>query len=184
MAEDEALMQRVAEGDHAAFAALVERHLDRAVALAQRITGNRSDAEELAQEAFLRVWVNAPRWRPEGALFRTWLTRVLVNLCIDRRRRPAFSPLEAAGDPADERTDALDALAARQSAAHVQAAIGELPARQRAALVLCYFEGLSNIEAAAALETSIGALESLLVRARRTLGARLAPILGPGGGQA
>jgi len=175
---DEALMGRVANGDHAAFRLLVERHLGRAVGIAYRILGNRAEAEEAAQEAFLRVWTSAPNWKLDGALFRTWFSRVLTNLCIDRRRRPRNEPLESAGDPADERPDAEQQLGERQESAAVAAAVAELPERQRAALALCYWQGMSNIEAAASLGLSVGAVESLLVRARRGLKEKLGPRLG------
>ncbi|HYM31196.1 MAG TPA: RNA polymerase sigma factor [Candidatus Cybelea sp.] len=175
---DEGLMANIAEGDRGAFEQLVTRHLNRAIALAQRITGNRSDAEEVAQEAFLRVWQTAPRWRLDGALFRTWFSRVLVNLCIDRKRRPGFAPLEAAGDPPDPGIGAENALARDEEAAAVAQAVAELPERQRAALALCYWQEMSNVEAAEVLALSVGAVESLLVRARRTLRQKLGPRLG------
>jgi RNA polymerase sigma-70 factor (ECF subfamily) len=92
-----------------------------------------------------------------------------VNLCLDRKRRPTMAPIEAAGDPADSRPDAEATLAKSQQDRHVASALQALPERQRAALVLSYFEGLSNVEAAGALELSVSALESLLVRARRAL---------------
>jgi RNA polymerase sigma-70 factor (ECF subfamily) len=175
---DEGLMANVAEGDRGAFQQLVERHLDRAVGLAQRILVNRSDAEEVAQEAFLRVWTTAPRWRLDGALFRTWFSRVLVNLCIDRKRRPSFAPIEAAGDPPDPAANAEQKLGQSEEAAAVAAAVAELPERQRAALALCYWQEMSNAEAAEALSLSVGAIESLLVRARRALRVKLQERLG------
>jgi RNA polymerase sigma-70 factor, ECF subfamily len=186
---DDALMRRAGNGDKAAFAILVQRHLARAMALAQRITGNRSDAEEIVQEALLRCWQKAPDWRAandrdeEGgtAQVSTWLYRVLVNLCLDRRRRPQPVEIEAAGEIADEAADGFDETARGETGRRVQAAMRQLPERQRAALALCYFEGLGNIEAAAALEISIGALESLLVRARRALRESLADLAGEGG---
>src|ERR1700751_3527140 len=98
---DDALMRRAGSGDKAAFAVLVRRHLARATAVAQRIVANRSDAEEIVQETFLRCWQKAPEWLPANdradpawgdaggrAQIGTWLYRVLVNLCLDRRRRP------------------------------------------------------------------------------------------------
>src|SRR3954470_7353737 len=97
-ASDEQLMARVADGDRGAFHRLAGRHLQRGLALARRLTGSGADAEEIVQEALLRVWVNAPRWRPTAA-FRTWFYRVVLNLCLNRRRRPGFAPLEHAGDP-------------------------------------------------------------------------------------
>ena len=83
---DEALMARVARGDERAFQLLSRRHLPAMLGLARRILGNAGDAEDVAQEAFMRVWTHAPRWQPL-AQFRTWLTRVVVNLCLDRKRR-------------------------------------------------------------------------------------------------
>ncbi len=177
---DDALMARAGRGDKAAFAVLVRRHLARATAIAQRILGNRSDAEEVVQEAFLRCWQKAPDWQPaespgsaakagERAQFATWLYRVLTNLCLDRRRRPQPVELEAAGEIADTRDDGFARTQRGEIGKRVAGAMAKLPDRQRAALALCYYEDLGNIEAAAALDISIGALESLLVRGRRAL---------------
>jgi RNA polymerase sigma-70 factor (ECF subfamily) len=168
-------MARVAAGDHRAFRAMVERHLDRAVAVAFRMMGSRSLAEDVAQEAFLRLWTHAPRFRPEGARFTTWFTRVLLNLCIDRKRRDrATAPLESAAAVADTRPDPAVETEQAQTARRVAAAIEDLPERQRAALVLCYYEEMSNAEAAAVLDVPVTAVEALLVRARRGLRQRLA----------
>jgi RNA polymerase sigma-70 factor (ECF subfamily) len=177
---DDRLMQRAGAGDGAAFARLVERHAGRARAMALRITGNAADADEALQEGFLRAWRKAPSWRANDATggtasFPTWLTRVVVNLAIDRRRRPSLLPLEAAGDPPDGHRSVESRLADRETAAAVAVAIDRLPDRQRAALLLCHFEGLSNVDAAAVLEIGVGALEALLVRARRGLRAQLEP---------
>jgi RNA polymerase sigma-70 factor (ECF subfamily) len=187
---DDALMRRAGGGDKAAFAVLVRRHLARATAVAQRIVANRSDAEEIVQETFLRCWQKAPDWLPANdradgdgsgrAQIGTWLYRVLVNLCLDRRRRPQPVDIEAAAEIADERADGFDARAQSETSRRVAAAMAALPDRQRAALALCYFEGLGNIEAAAALAISVGALESLLVRGRRTLKESLADLATPG----
>src|SRR5438874_2350230 len=95
-ASDEDLMARVAEGNEAAFRRLVSRYLPRALGFARRITGNSADAEEIAQEALLRIWIHAPRWRPV-ATFRTWFYRVVLNLSLNQRRRTLFLPLERAG---------------------------------------------------------------------------------------
>jgi len=176
---DDDLMRRAGRGDNSAFAALVGRHLPRATALAIRITGNRSDAEELVQEAFLRTWKKAPDWTDRetaGAQFTTWFTRVLVNLCIDRRRRPGLSPLEAAAEIEAPEPGGFDIVARNQTSTRVLAALAELPDRQRAALTLCHWDGRTNIEAAEILEITVGALESLLVRARRTLRETLADL--------
>ena len=170
---DDELMALAGRGDKAAFARLVHRHLTRAGAIAGRIVGNRSDAEEIVQEAFLRAWLKAPDWRPEtaagGAQFSTWFYRVLVNLCLDRKRRPAFAPIEAAGEVVDPQPGGYETVKRAEIGRRVAGAVAGLPERQRAALTLCHYEGLSNIDAAAILDISVGALESLLVRARRSL---------------
>jgi RNA polymerase sigma-70 factor (ECF subfamily) len=175
---DEALMAAIADGDRMAFARLVERHLPRTVGLATRLMGSRADGEEIAQEAFARVWSHASRWRPIGnggnARFTTWLYRIAVNLAIDRKRRPAFGAIEEAGEPIDEADDGFDQLHRRQVSDAVAAAMRRLPERQRVALALCFFEGMSNIEAGKIMSLSVGAVESLLVRARRTLRQELA----------
>jgi RNA polymerase sigma-70 factor (ECF subfamily) len=151
---------------------LARRSAARAVGLARRITGNDADAEDVVQEALLRVWINAPRWRPVAA-FRTWFYRVVLNLCLSRRRRAPFVALEAAGDVADPSADVAAGVERAQTDRMVAAAIAGLPDRQRAAMALTYQEGLSNAEAAAILETSISGVEALLVRAKRTLREKL-----------
>jgi RNA polymerase sigma-70 factor (ECF subfamily) len=177
---DDALMARAGRGDKAAFAVLVRRHLARATAIAQRILGNRSDAEEVVQEALLRCWQKAPDWQPAGteasgqgsgerAQFATWLYRVLTNLCLDRKRRPQPVELEAAGEMPDTGDDGFASVQHSEQGRRVAAAMAKLPERQRAALALCYYEEMGNIEAAKALDISVGALESLLVRGRRAL---------------
>ena len=165
---DHDLMARAALGDERAFRTLVARHSGPALGLARRILRNEARAEEIVQDAMLRVWINAPRWRPEAA-FRTWLYRVVVNLCLNEKRRPADVPLEYAGEPADPAPDAGAMLEAHQRDRKLAAAIDALPARQRAAIVLTYQEGLGNAEAAAVLDISVSGLEALLVRAKRTL---------------
>lgn len=167
---DEALMSRAAEGDAAAFDLLAARHMRRTLALAQRLVGNAADAEEIAQDAFLRLWRHAPRWNPEQARFSTWLYRITVNLAIDRRRRsPPTQPLDQALDIHDAAPDAVDRIAEREEAAQVEQALASLPDRQRAAVVLFHQEGLSMREAADALGLAEGAFGSLLARGRRAL---------------
>jgi RNA polymerase sigma-70 factor, ECF subfamily len=167
-ASDEELMGRVAHGNEPAFRLLARRYAPRAISLARRITGNDADAEEVVQEALLRLWVNAPRWRPLAA-FRTWFYRIVLNLCLGRRRRAPFLPWEAAGDPIDPAPGPGAQLERRESERALAAAIDALPDRQRAAIVLTYHGGLSNAEAAAVLDTSVSGLEALLVRAKRAL---------------
>jgi RNA polymerase sigma-70 factor (ECF subfamily) len=178
---DDDLMRRAGTGDRRAFTRLVERHFKRTVGLAGRIVRNRSDAEEIVQEAFMRAWTKAPDWRSkveraDGALFSTWFYRVVVNLCIDRTRRPIMSPIDDAAEVADPAPAGDDVVARAETARRVGDAMARLPERQRTALSLCHFEGMSNIEAAAILDITVGALESLLVRARRALKVELADL--------
>src|SRR5262249_12257039 len=144
------------------------RHLPRALLLARRITRNGSDAEDIVQEALLRVWVNAPRWQPTAAV-RTWLYRIVVNLCLNARRRPAFAALDPMGDLPDPGIGPARQMELDESDRAVATAVDALPERQRVALVLTYFEELSNAETSAIMGTSIAGVESLLVRARRAL---------------
>ncbi len=169
---DHALMAAVGRGDGRAFGRLVERHYGWALGFTDRMLGARHEAEDLVQTAFLRVWQGAARWEPD-ARFSTWLYRVLYNLCVDQFRRNA-----AAGEPldgdlaetlADEAPGSEERVSGMQQVARVRAALAALPARQRAALVLCYYEERSQAEAAALLGVSEGALESLLSRGRATL---------------
>jgi RNA polymerase sigma-70 factor (ECF subfamily) len=165
---DHDLMARAAKGDERAFRTLAERHAGSALRLARRILGNEAAAEDIVQDAFLRVWVNAPRWRPDAA-FRTWLYRIVVNLCLNAKRRVRDLPLDAAGQVADPASGADEQLRLRERDDRLAAAILGLPERQRAAVVLTYQEGLSNADVAEVLDTSVSSVETLLVRARRAL---------------
>jgi RNA polymerase sigma-70 factor (ECF subfamily) len=173
-ARDEILMSRVSQGDHDAFSSLVHRHTPRMYALARRIGVLPTEAEEIVQEAFLRVWVNAATWSPQKGTFAVWVGRIVVNLCIDRRRQDRYEPW-GDDEPPVEAADLESVLSREQQSEQIASAVDELPVRQRTALVLCYYEGFSNAEAAEILDISVGALEALLVRARRTLRERLAP---------
>lgn len=166
---DAALVRRAAAGDPQAWQALVDRHLGIVHALAVRLLGNRAEAEDVAQETFLRAWRHIDRWQPGSARWGTWLARVALNLCRDRLRRARPVSLDDAPDLADARPSPDAGLQAEAVAAQVGAALASLPERQREALVLCYYEQMSNIEAAEVMEVSVEALESLLSRARRGL---------------
>lgn len=176
-AEDDALMARVAEGDQRAFSRLVARHGPRAQALAHRFTGSASEAEDVVQEAFWRVWRAAGRWTPGAARFSTWLHRIVVNLCVDRARRRKIRnwlPFADAFDPPSEDADPERVASDRDEISAVRADILALPDRQRAALLLSADGERSNAEIASVLDTTEKAIESMLVRARRTLRAKLA----------
>ena len=171
---DEDLVRRVGQGDPAAIQAMVARKLPRMLALAQRMLGDAVEAEDVAQEAMLRAWRQAPGWAPGRAKFDTWLHRVALNLCYDRLRRRREIPTDAVPDRRDEGAAPDRGLLAADVGAAVNGALARLPDRQREAIVLCHYQELSNIEAAGLMEISIEALESLLSRGRRALRAALA----------
>jgi RNA polymerase sigma-70 factor (ECF subfamily) len=173
---DLALMARVARGDELAYRQLSRRHLPAMLGLARRILGNAADAEDVAQEAMLRVWTHAPRWQPLAA-FRTWLTRVVVNLCLDRKRRAQWVALEAAGEIVDPAPGVTEKAEHDEREQLLAAAIAELPARQRSAIMLTYSEGMSNAQVAEILDTSVSAIETLLVRGKQNLRARLGHVI-------
>ncbi len=164
------LMRRVGAGDAAACRLLVDRHLKRIVGFAYRLLGDRSDAEDVAQDTFLRLWRHAHRWRPRARLT-TWLFRVAYNLCIDRLRARRETPSDPLPNPP---ANPAAHLQRSQVARIVGSALGTLPERQRTALALVYHQGLSNIDAAEVMDVSVEAVESLLARGRRGLRKRLA----------
>lgn len=173
-ASDEVLVAHITAGDRRAFAVFAARHGDFLYATAVRMMRESFDAQDVVQETLLRVWQKAGLWRPDGgASVRTWMYRIAYNVCIDslRRRKPQVTLPEtlAAGNRTDEAT--LD----RERHAIVDRALKTLPERQRAVLVLCHYQGLSNAEAAAVVGTSVKGVESLLIRARRAMRDLLAP---------
>jgi len=173
---DEDLVKRVGAGDPAAVQAMVARKLPRMLSLAQRMLGDAAEAEDVAQEAMLRAWKQAPRWTPGQARFDTWLHRVALNLCYDRLRRRREIATDVMPDHVDDGPAPDRGLLAAETGAQVQAALSRLPPRQREAIVLCHYQELGNIEAAALMEISVEALESLLSRGRRALRTALADI--------
>ena len=166
-------MARIAAGDAAAFRVVVDRHSAMVHALAWRMLGP-ADAEDVVQESFTRLWVNAKGWTPTGGGVGGWLRRVATNLCLDRLRRPRTVGEELLVSHADDAPLADAGLDAARRQAAVAAAVRALPDRQRAAIVLTYYEGVPNAEAAAILGLGIKAVESLLVRARQALTRALA----------
>ncbi len=169
---DEELMQEVADGDMDAFGELVRRHQDAAWRIAYHYVGDRAEAEDLAQEAFLKILDAASSYCPT-ARFSTYLYRVIANVCIDyhRKKRPDYvadmPPQESPADAPDRQL-----LTAERDRA-IQRALDQLPDRQRMAVVLCYFEDLPLAEIADAMDTTYKAVERLLARARKSLAPHL-----------
>src|SRR5690242_11919203 len=170
---DSDLVVRIAAGDAAAARALLARHLPRVLSLGRRMLGSQTEAEDVAQEVFLRVWTHAARWQPGAAKFETWLHRVAMNLCYDQLRKKSTTHIEAIAEPVDPAPGPATTLFLSQLGAAVDAALNALPERQKEAIVLCHHQGLSNIDAAEVMGVSVEALESLLARGRRTLKERL-----------
>lgn len=162
-------MARVAARDGAAFAQLVDAHAAVPQRVAYRMTGNAAEAEDIAQDALLKLWEHAGKWRSDGPGVAAWLTRVAVNAAIDRLRRRRFASEEAPPDREDEAPTADVALDAARLARAVKACVGALPDNQRAAIVLTYYEDMPNMQAADILGLNVKAFESLLFRARAAL---------------
>lgn len=170
---DEELMALVAAGDNGAFRRLMARHMGRAIRVAETVVRGSAEADDIAQEAFIRIWRNASAFDPRVARFTTWMHRIVVNLSIDRKRRNGSAHAPVPEELADNRESALDSLLASEQQTAVQEALGTLPDRQRAAIALFHFEGLSGRDSALAMNLSESAFESLLTRARSALRQRV-----------
>ncbi|MGJ8615460.1 MAG: RNA polymerase sigma factor [Sulfitobacter sp.] len=172
--DDAALLERYAQGDPAAARLLSTRLTPRVFGHAMRVLGDSAEAEDVTQDALLRLWKIAPEWRTGEAKVTTWLYRVVANLCTDRLRKRVQVPFEEVAEPVDPSLSAEDRLqnAARMDA--LQLALNTLPDRQRQAVVLRHIDCLANPEIAAILEVGIEAVESLTARGKRALTAALA----------
>lgn len=171
---DAELIVRVAEGDEKAFGELLRRHQDAVYAFACRMVGDPQEAEDVAQETFLRLYRAAGRFRPEASL-RTYLLRISRNLCIDHFRKKRPELMDELPDQPDAETphDLLEGAIAMD---RLEKSIDRLPVNQRTALLLRHTEQLSYNDIARAMDLSVGAVESLLVRARRTVKSHMADI--------
>ena len=168
---DESLVQRVQNGEHEAFAQLVRRHTNLFFKAAYRMCSNENEAEDIVQDAFLKFWKKPEAFDADkGAKFTTWFYRVVTNLAIDhmRRKKPQTDPV-VLDFMADERESVDEMMEQHQREEALEVAIQALPERQKAALNLCFYEGLSNKEAAEILGVGVKALESLLMRAKKSL---------------
>ncbi|RWR12974.1 RNA polymerase sigma factor [Paenirhodobacter populi] len=170
---DETLLILYGKGDGRAARALTLRLGPLAYRVALRMLGDRAEAEDLTQEALLRLWKIAPDWRPGEAKVSTWLYRVVTNLATDRLRRRRGIGLDEAPEVPDETASALERMIETDRARALDLALAQLPARQRQAVVLRHLEGMSNPEIAAAMEIGVEAVESLTSRGKRALAALL-----------
>lgn len=173
-APEEALLRLYANGDSAASRELARRFLPRMLAYARRMLADAVEAEDVAQEAMLRLWRIAPEWRSGEAMVSTWLWQVVANLCTDRLRKRRSVGLEDVSEPEDGAPSVVQSMVAADRAAALEAALACLPERQRQAVVLRHLEGLGNPEIAQIMEIGVEAVESLTARGKRALAARLA----------
>lgn len=167
---DEELLLAFAGGDAAAARALTGRLGPRVFSHAMRMLGDRAEAEDVAQDALLKLWRIAPGWRVGEAKVTTWLYRVTANLCIDRMRKRRNGPdLDAVPELADEAPSAAKRLQQNARAEALQNALNDLPDRQRQAVILRHIEGLSNPEIGEIMDIGPRAVESLTARGKRAL---------------
>jgi RNA polymerase sigma-70 factor (ECF subfamily) len=166
---DDALLVLYANGDEAAAQMLTRRLTPVVFAHAFRLRGNRADAEDVTQDAMMRLWRIAPDWRQGEAKVTTWLYRVVANLCTDRLRRTRSTPLDLVPDPEDPSASVTDQMQSDSRLDALQHALGQLPDRQRQAVVLRHIEGLANPEIAVIMGISVDATESLTARGKRAL---------------
>ena len=166
--KDQQLMLRVAKGDLDAFGELVRRHQRTAWRIAHRFLGDPAEAEDVVQEAFLRILAAAPRYKPSAA-FPTYLYRVVTRLCTDysRKKRPIFT--DSFPETVDPSPDPAAALVNKRRDALIRKALDALPSRQRMVVILKYYEGLSYGDISRAMGTTVKAVERLLDHARTTL---------------
>ncbi|MCF6292440.1 MAG: RNA polymerase sigma factor [Robiginitomaculum sp.] len=169
------LVKRIATGDAKAANLLVVKHLPSIIALAGYMLNDPSEAEDVAQEVFLKVWVHAKKWQPGKAKFYTWMHRVALNLCYDRLRKKREIYMEVLPEHTDESISGADEIIVNnQTSQQVKTAIEALAPRQKAAITLCHLQEMRNIEAAQIMQISVEALESLLARGRKALRLSLA----------
>lgn len=174
MLTDDQMMQLIASGDQLAYADAVRRYGRSIVAYAYRMVGQQSDAEDITQETFLRLWTHADRWQSDKAAVSTWLHRIAHNLCIDFLRRDKSAVSTELDDEYVDQSLSSEQLVSRDTdRARLQLALSTLPERQRSALIMTHYQGLSNKEVAGILDVSVDALESLLARARKALKTKL-----------
>ena len=172
--DDRELLALIIEGNPQAFSTLVERHTDRFYRLAFRYLQNKEAAEDVVQDAFVKLWEDPTRWQPgRDTKFTTWFYRIVVNLCLDWLKKKRPLELDSDMPLLDERDSPDAALIRSEEERLLEAEIAALPERQRLALNLCFDEGLTNQEAAEIMGLKLKALQSLIMRAKTTLKERM-----------
>jgi RNA polymerase sigma-70 factor (ECF subfamily) len=172
--QDHELLALVQDGNGHAFAVLVERHNERFYRLAYRYLQSKEAAEDVVQDAFVKLWENPALWQPaRNSKFTTWFYRIVVNLCLDVRKKKKPETLENDAFIADEREPVDEAMMRAQEQKMLEREIAALPERQRMALSLCFDEELTNQEAAEVMGLNLKALQSLIMRAKTTLKERM-----------
>lgn len=171
MLTDEEIMAAIVAGDQGVYASTVRKHARPIAAYAYRMLNREGEAEDIAQETFLRLWTHAARWQPGKATLSTWLHRIAHNLCIDFMRKDKSALASELNDEEpDDKPTVEHSLGVEADQLLLQQALAQLPERQRSALLLTHYQGLSNREVARILDDiTVDALESLLARARRSL---------------
>ncbi len=172
--DDDSLLALYVAGDQAAANLLTGRLTPMVFGYANRMLGNRAEAEDVTQDAMMRLWKMAPNWRRGEAQISTWLYRVASNLCTDRLRKRRGVGLDEIAEPEDGQPSATQVIQAKNRAAALEAALAKLPDRQREAVVLRHIDGLANPQIAEIMEISTEAVESLTARGKRALAAILA----------
>ena len=168
--DDESLICLIGDGSHPAFATLVRRHTNRFYRIAYRLVSNKDDAEDVVQEAFLRIWDRPNLWNPgKGAKFTTWFYKVIINLCFDHNKKKRPLALPEGIELTDQNPGQEALFDAHRRQAMLERCIRELPQRQQLALNLCFYEGLSHHDAAQIVGVKVKALQSLIMRAKTTL---------------
>jgi len=170
---DEELMAMIARGDKQAFNEFLLRHLQLIVNFSVRYVNDYSAAEDVAQEAFTRVWRKAVSWTSQGVSPLSWVYRITYNLCMDYLRKNDGQVNTESSEHIDVSLTPEEHLISNDKTRLLNKSLMELPERQRSAIMLCAYQGLSNIEAASVLDCSVDALESLLSRGRRSLKKKL-----------
>lgn len=170
--DDAALMRGLAAGESSAAQAAMRLYLSPVLALARRLLRDASEAEDVAQESFTRLWQQAENWQQSRGSVKAWLLTIALNLCRDRLRKKRPTPLADLADMPDYPDPAPSAFARTAAAQNWQlfeAAWAQLPEKQQSALLLLVFHRLSYKEIAAMLELRPRSVESLIARARKTL---------------